>query len=110
MVSQELHRKIAENLQLYRRLHGLTQAGLAEALNYSDKSVSKWERGEAAPDIGVLYQLSEIYDVTVSELIGQTSRSKKTQEKLAAAEKDRKALEKAKKHALERAKKQKKKK
>jgi len=110
MPNQDLHRKIAENLRLYRTLHGFTQAQLAECLSYSDKSVSKWERGEAVPDIGILYTLSEIYGVTVSELIGQTEKSKETLEKLKAVEKDRKALERAKKKALERAKKQKKKK
>ena len=36
---------IAENLIFYRRLHGFTQAQLADAIGYSDKSVSKWERG-----------------------------------------------------------------
>ena len=110
MPQQELEQKIAENLRLYRTLHGFTQAQLAECLSYSDKSVSKWERGEATPDVGILYTLSEIYGVTVSELIGQTEKSKETQEKLKAVEKDRKALERARKKALERAKKQKKKK
>ena len=72
--------------------------------------MSKWERGEAVPDVGILYALSEIYGVTVSELIGQTEKSKETQEKLKAVEKDRKALERARKKALEPAKKQKKRK
>ena len=81
MPSQELEQKIAENLRLYRTLHGFTQAQLAECLSYSDKSVSKWERGEATPDVGILYTLSEIYGVTVSELIGQTEKSKETHQK-----------------------------
>ncbi len=102
------YRSITENLVLYRRLHGLTQVQLAECIGYSDKSVSKWERGEAVPDIDVLYSLSEIYGVTVSELIGQTGKCRETQEKLHACKKDQRALEKARKHALERAKKQKK--
>ena len=97
MSSLELHRSITENLLLYRRLHGFTQAQLAECLGYSDKSVSKWERGEAIPDIDVLYTLSEIYGVTVSELIGQTAKCRETQDKINAYKKDRRALEKAKK-------------
>lgn len=101
---------IAENLALFRKLNGLTQAELANAIGYSNKSVSKWERGEGTPDIFVLIMLSDIYSVTVSELIGQTDRSKETAEKIKAAEKDRRAVEKAKKKALEKAKKQKKKK
>ena len=101
---------IAQNLVLYRKLHGMTQAELADAIGYSDKSVSKWERGEGTPDIFLLVSLSDIYGITVSELIGQTKKSKETQEKIRAAQKDNKARERAKKKALERAKKQKRKK
>ncbi len=100
---------IAENLSLYRKLNGLTQSELANAIGYSNKSVSKWERGDGLPDIIMLVFLSEIYGITVSELIGQIPKSKETNEKLKAYEKDRKAIEKAKKKALEKAKKQKKK-
>ena len=99
---------IAENLALYRNLHGFTQAQLADAIGYSDKSVSKWERGEGTPDIYLLLTLSEIYGITVAELVGQTEKCKDTQEKMKYAERDRKELERAKKKALERAKKQKK--
>ncbi len=99
---------LAQNLALYRKLHGFTQAQLTDAIGYSDKSVSKWERGEGTPDIFLLLTLSEIYGVTVSELVGQTEKCKDTQEKMKAAEHDCKALERAKKKALERAKKQKK--
>ena len=101
---------ISQNLSLYRRLNGLTQNELANAIGYSNKSVSKWERGDGLPDILILIYLSEIYGITVSELIGQSPRCKETNEKLKAFEKDRKALEKAKKKTLEKAKKNKKKK
>ncbi len=100
---------IAENLALYRKLHGLTQSELAEAIGYSNKSVSKWERGEGTPDIIMLIALSDIYGITVSELIGQTEKCKETREKIKALEKDRRAYDRAKKKALERAKKNKKK-
>ena len=109
MAEKAQNRTISENLVFYRKLHGLTQSELAEAIGYSDKSVSKWERSEGTPDIFILLSLSEIYGITVSELIGQTDRSKDTNEKYKAFEKDRKQIEKAKKKALERAKKQKKK-
>ncbi|MBR6314790.1 MAG: helix-turn-helix transcriptional regulator [Clostridia bacterium] len=99
---------IAQNLALYRKLHGFTQAQLADAIGYSDKSISKWERGDGTPDIFLLLTLSEIYGITVSELVGQTEKCKSTQEKIKYAEHDRKELERAKKKALERAKKQKK--
>ena len=48
---------------------GLTQAGLAEKLNYSDKAVSKWERAESIPDVLTLTQLAELFDVTVNDLL-----------------------------------------
>ena len=100
---------IASNLRLYRKLHGMTQAELGECLLYSDKSISKWERGEGLPDVAVLLSLSELYGVTVSELIGQTPKSKATKERIKAAEKDKKAVDRAKKRAADRAKKQRKK-
>ena len=47
----------------------MTQAGLAEKLNYSDKAVSKWERGESIPDVITLMQLAELFEVTVNDLL-----------------------------------------
>ena len=78
-------------------------------LDYSNKSVSKWERGSGTPDILVLYKLSVIFGITVSELIGQEEMSKETKEQIKKTEKDKKEQRKAKKRAEERAKKQKKK-
>jgi len=51
-----------------RQAFGLTQVDLAERLNYSDKTISKWERGDALPDITVLMQIADIFDVTVDYL------------------------------------------
>ena len=51
---KDLKETVAEKLVFLRRENKLTQAELAEKLNYSDKSVSKWERGEALPDVEVL--------------------------------------------------------
>ena len=100
---------IAENLSFYRKLHGLTQSELAEAIGYSNKSVSKWERGDGTPDILLLIMLSDIYGITVSELVGQTDKCKDTKEKIKAFDKGNKERERAKKKALEKAKKHKKK-
>ena len=47
----------------------ITQQELAEKLNYSDKSVSKWERGEGVPDIYILKQIADLFGVTVNDLI-----------------------------------------
>ncbi len=60
---------IARNLVELRRRDGLTQLGLAERLNYSDKAVSKWERGESVPDITVLKAIADLFGVTVDYLI-----------------------------------------
>lgn len=60
---------IAENLLRFRTKANLTQAQLAELLNYSDKAVSKWERGESVPDIRVLMQIAGIYNITLDDLV-----------------------------------------
>lgn len=67
---------LADNLVYYRKLHRLTQAQLAEKINYSDKSVSKWERGDGVPDIYVLTLLASLYGVTVNDLIRERSAVK----------------------------------
>ena len=56
---------IADNIASLRKSAKLTQAELAEKLNYSDKAVSKWERGDSIPDVLVLYELAELFSVTV---------------------------------------------
>lgn len=60
---------LARNLLALRKARSLTQLELAEELNYSDKSVSKWEHGDAVPDIEVLARVAEFYGVTVDYLI-----------------------------------------
>ena len=60
---------IAENIVALRKGNAMTQAGLAERLNYSDKAISKWERGESVPDIAVLKAIADIFGVTVDYLI-----------------------------------------
>lgn len=64
-----LRKTIADNLIYYRRRQGLTQAALAQTLNYSDKSVSKWERAEGMPDVTVLMTIAELYGITLNDLV-----------------------------------------
>jgi len=64
-----LKQVIAKNLSYYRRQAGWTQLELAERINYSDKSVSKWERAEGLPDIVVLTTLAELFGITVNDLL-----------------------------------------
>ena len=66
---EKLKYQIGSNIAAQRKLAGLTQAGLAEQLNYSDKAVSKWERGESMPDILTLIQLSELFAISVNDLL-----------------------------------------
>lgn len=65
----KLKLQIGANISMYRKQAGLTQAGLAEKLNYSDKAVSKWERGESVPDVLTLAQLAEQFEITVNDLL-----------------------------------------
>ena len=62
---------IAENLVRFRTKANLTQVQLAELLSYSDKAVSKWERGESVPDIRVLMQIAGIYNITLDDLVSR---------------------------------------
>ncbi len=66
---EDLKSIIAENITQLRKESGLTQLELAERLNYSDKAVSKWERAESLPDVGVLKQIADMFQVTVDYLL-----------------------------------------
>ena len=69
MVDENVKYRIGANIAAYRKRDGLTQASLAEKLNYSDKAVSKWERGESIPDVLTLMQLAELFGTTVNDLV-----------------------------------------
>ena len=64
---EELKSIVANNIATYRKAKGLTQAELAEQLNYSDKSISKWERGEGFPDIFTLKELADFFGIKVGD-------------------------------------------
>ena len=66
MQLEELKLVTAANLIKLRTGAGMTQAELGAQLNYSDKSISKWERGEAIPDAYVLTQIAALFGVTAS--------------------------------------------
>ena len=73
-----LRKTVAKNIAQYRKAHHDTQLDLATKLNYSDKSVSKWERGESLPDVYILGQIAELYGVSVSALIGEIQPPKES--------------------------------
>ena len=69
MQLDELKLITASNLINLRTGAGMTQAELGAKLNYSDKTISKWERAEAIPDAYVLTQIAEIFQVSVDSLL-----------------------------------------
>lgn len=69
MDSEKLKNQLGSNIAAHRKRFGLTQAALAEKLNFSDKAVSKWERGESIPDVVTLARLAELFDVPMDVLV-----------------------------------------
>ncbi len=67
----DFKKSFGENISRLRRERGITQIRLAEELNYSDKAVSKWERGESIPDTYTVLKIAEIFDISVDELLGR---------------------------------------
>ena len=63
----EFKTKVAKNLIYYRKANNLTQSDLAQKLNYSDKAISKWERGENLPDLYILTTISSLYGITLND-------------------------------------------
>ncbi len=59
----------AQNLIALRKQMKLTQIELAEKINYSDKAVSKWERGESIPDVSVLMVIANLFGVSIDFLV-----------------------------------------
>ena len=68
---------VASNLVYLRKSRGFTQLEVAEKLNYSDKSVSKWEHGETLPDIEVLKKISDLYGVSIDYIVSDAPREEK---------------------------------
>lgn len=65
----KLKQVIAKNIISLRQSAGMTQLELAEKINYSDKAVSKWERGESLPDIAVLKSIADLFCVSLDWLV-----------------------------------------
>ena len=76
MLENELKLNIAHNITALRKKNNMTQAELAEQLNYSDKSISKWERGDGLPDVFVLVKIAEMFGVTVNDIVSIHSTEK----------------------------------
>ena len=72
----ELKSIIAKNIADLRKQSGLTQLELAEKLNYSDKSISKWERADAIPDVTVLKEIADLFGVSLDYMVEQEHKQK----------------------------------
>ena len=66
---ENIKSNVAKNIAELRILNNMTQLELAEKLNYSDKTISKWERGESTPDITVLVAIADLFGVTLDHLV-----------------------------------------
>ena len=86
-VMNDIRSIVAKNITELRVMNNMTQAELGEKLNYSDKTVSKWERGESSPDIAVLVEIAEIFNVTLDYLVKQEKNRDVVVERKAAERK-----------------------
>lgn len=77
MQDTELKVIVAKNIAALRIENKMTQLELGNAISYSDKAVSKWERGESVPDAYVLLKLSEIFGCSVDYLLHEHSDGEK---------------------------------
>ena len=73
MNNEELKSRVGASIARLRREKGMTQAELAERVNYSDKAVSKWERAESLPDVLTLISLAEQLGTDLNTLTGISS-------------------------------------
>lgn len=69
LTNDKIKENIANNLVVLRRRFQITQLELATILNYSDKSISKWERAEGVPDIYVIYEICNFFHIKVDQFI-----------------------------------------
>ncbi len=76
---EETRLVLASNIIKLRQKAGMTQVELGERLNYSDKTISKWERADALPDVLVLKQLGELFHVSLDDLLTAHDRWERPQ-------------------------------
>lgn len=76
---ENFKKTVAENIIKLRTASQMTQAQLGEKLSYSDKSISKWERGEGVPDAYVLKKMAELFNVSVDYILSEHSEDEKVE-------------------------------
>ena len=66
---EDIKSNVAKNITELRILNNMTQMELGEKLNYSDKTISKWERAESSPDLSALVEMADLFGVTLVYLV-----------------------------------------
>ena len=74
--------KIGSLLKELRNEHNLSQEQLAEKFNVSSRSISRWENGNTMPDISIMIELADFYDIDIRELLSGERKSDKMEENL----------------------------
>lgn len=68
-IQDDLAVTVGKNIMSLRKAANMTQLDLAEKLNYSDKSISKWEQGNGMPDVRILVRIAELFNVSLDDLV-----------------------------------------
>ncbi len=77
---EDIKNIVAKNIAELRLLNNMTQMELGEKINYSDKTISKWERGESTPDITVLVEIADLFGVSLDYLVREENIDEKVKE------------------------------
>ena len=78
---EDIKNIFAQNLMRLRKQMKITQVEFAEKINYSDKAVSKWERGESIPDVAVLKSIAQFFGVSIDFLVSEHKEDAPIEEK-----------------------------
>ena len=68
---------LKDNIKTIRNSKGLSQEELAIKLNVVRQTISKWEQGLSVPDAEMLINISEVFEIPVSEILGENIEKKK---------------------------------
>lgn len=88
-----MNQDLGVTLQELRKKNGLSQEELADKLGVSRQAVSKWERGEALPDIENLIAIAKLYGVSLDDLVGNAKKTENTEEEKEPVSKEEKPFE-----------------
>lgn len=78
-MEKNISKVVGANLSKLRKHKKLTQLELAKQLNFSDKTISKWESGESLPSIDILSQITKFYEITMNDLVNPDFEPEKLQ-------------------------------